>query len=262
MPDPADSPLTLVNTARLSDLMEAVTARFATREGFSIATLNLDHAVKLKQDPGFRAAYVRQTFVVSDGNPITWLRRLMGEPVELIPGSELIHPLAGLAAEMDVPVALLGATDNTLSIAADRLTARFPGLRVVAQIAPAMGFEPESDAAEAILKAIADSGAGLCFLALGAPKQERLAAFARDIVPGCGFVSIGAGLDFIAGTQTRAPVWMQKIAMEWFWRMASNPRRLVLRYARCFAILPGLTRSALRASEKDTTKTTSERGGT
>ena len=61
-----------------------------------------------------------------------------------------------------------------------------------------------------------------------------------------GFVSIGAGLDFLAGSQTRAPAWVRAIAMEWLWRMLANPRRLALRYLRCALILPGLARDALR----------------
>jgi exopolysaccharide biosynthesis WecB/TagA/CpsF family protein len=82
-------------------------------------------------------------------------------------------------------------------------------------------------------------------LALGAPKQEMLAARGRELAPSVGFVSVGAGLDFLAGTQHRAPKWVQAIAMEWLWRLISSPARLVGRYARCFAILPALMRDAL-----------------
>jgi UDP-N-acetyl-D-mannosaminuronic acid transferase (WecB/TagA/CpsF family) len=91
----------------------------------------------------------------------------------------------------------------------------------------------------------------MCFLALGAPKQETLAARGLDLVPGCGFLSIGAGIDFLAGLQRRAPAWVRAIAMEWFWRMASDPRRLAGRYARGFTILPGLVRQALALRLQD-----------
>jgi exopolysaccharide biosynthesis WecB/TagA/CpsF family protein len=100
-----------------------------------------------------------------------------------------------------------------------------------------------------MLDELAASGARVCFLALGAPKQEILAArgFARH--PGLGFVSIGAGLDFIAGHQTRAPVWVRRIAAEWLWRMLGNPRRLARRYLECIAILPSLTRRAIASRQ-------------
>ena len=93
--------------------------------------------------------------------------------------------------------------------------------------------------AKAILERVADSGARLCFVAMGAPRQEEFAALGRKQVPEIGFASIGAGLDFFAGTQKRAPAWAQKLQVEWLWRMLSNPRRLALRYLKCMAILPG-----------------------
>jgi len=215
--------------------------------GFTLATLNLDHAVKLRSDPAFRAAYLAQSHVVADGNPIVWLCGLAGHRVELVPGSEMVEPLAALAAEHGRGVALFGSTSEALDLAAERLEQRHPGLKVVARIAPPMGFDPLGPEADRLLAEVRDSGAGLCFLALGAPKQEILAARGARLVPGCGFASIGAGVDFIAGHQTRAPAWVQRIAMEWFWRMMSNPGRLAARYAACFAILPGLGVSAVKS---------------
>jgi len=248
-PEPLPKPdvLSLVNTPDRDTLLAALKQRLDEGMGFTVATLNLDHIVKLRQQPAFRDAYARHSHVVADGNPIVWLRRVMGRPVALVPGSELVMPLADLARQADVPVALLGATDATLALAAARMQADLPGLRIVARIAPPFGFDPSGAEADRILSELDASGARLCFLALGAPKQEILAIRGAEKLPRCGFVSIGAGLDFIAGTQQRAPAWVRRIAMEWFWRMATNPVRLTKRYAQCFAILPGLFWSARRA---------------
>jgi exopolysaccharide biosynthesis WecB/TagA/CpsF family protein len=142
-------------------------------------------------------------------------------------------------------VALFGSTMEVLQQAARRLEADHPGLQVVSCLSPPYGFDPASPAADACLDQIAASGARLCFLALGAPKQEILAARGIERHPGLGFVSIGAGLDFIAGHQTRAPVWVRRIAMEWLWRMLGNPRRLARRYLDCAVILPGLAGAAM-----------------
>lgn len=102
-----------------------------------------------------------------------------------------------------------------------------------------------------MLTEIASSGARMCFIALGAPKQETFAATGRRIAPEVGFASIGAGLDFFAGTQRRAPLWMRKVALEWVWRMMSDPKRLALRYAKCGLILPGLLLSAFMLRVRD-----------
>lgn len=228
-------------------LLEDLGRHMAQGRGFALATLNLDHVVKLRRSPDFRRAYLAHSHVTADGNPIVWLCRLAGQRVALIPGSELIVPLAEVAARQGVPVALVGSTQDTLALAAKRLQQRIPGLAVVLQLAPPMGFDPTGAQADDVIAAIGDSGAGLCFLALGAPKQEMLAARAHAALPGVGFVSIGAGLDFIAGHQRRAPRLVRMLAAEWLWRLASNPRRLAARYGACLWALPGLTVKAIRA---------------
>lgn len=235
-----------VNAPSRDELINEVERRIADNAGFSIATVNLDHLTKLRTAPAFRDAYMRQTYVVADGRPIVWFSRLAGRRVDLVPGSDLIEPLCALAAKKGARIALLGATDETLDKAAEALLARHPGLEIVAQIAPDFGFDPHGDAAEDAVRTIEASGAQICFLALGAPKQEILAARAVEMGVPCGFVSIGAGLDFLAGSQVRAPRWMRKIAMEWLWRLLNNPRRLAGRYLACAMLMPQLAADALR----------------
>ncbi|WP_323765911.1 WecB/TagA/CpsF family glycosyltransferase [Marinovum sp.] len=235
-----------ITMPRRAGLMAEVAERLARGEGFALATVNLDHLVKLRQSAAFRRAYDAQDLVVADGNPLVWLSKLAGDPVELIPGADMVVPLAELAAAQGVPVALVGSTEAALQGAAEALCARVPGLQVAARIAPPMGFEPAGPGGAAVLREVAASGARLAFLALGAPKQEVLAARGREIAPGVGFASIGAGLDFLAGAQQRAPKIVRSLALEWLWRMLSNPRRLVARYALCAAILPGHALTALR----------------
>jgi exopolysaccharide biosynthesis WecB/TagA/CpsF family protein len=227
-------------------LLTELSVRLATGQGFSVATLNLDHVTKLRSLSDFRAAYLRHTHVTADGNPIVWLSRLAGQDVSLIPGSELITPVADLAAKHDVSVALFGATEASLQLAARALETQIPGLRIAATIAPSMEFDPIGEQAEQAILALRMSGAGLCFIALGAPKQEIFAAHAQDELPHMGFLSIGAGLDFISGEQVRAPRLVRALAAEWVWRLVGNPRRLVGRYSACIAIFPYLLYRSLK----------------
>jgi exopolysaccharide biosynthesis WecB/TagA/CpsF family protein len=231
-------------------LLADMAQRFERGEGFCVATLNLDHVVKLAQNPKFRDAYKAQTHVTADGNPIVWLSRLAGQQVDLVPGSELVEPMVAQAARQGIPVAFYGATQAALAAVETRLAARHPGLEVVLCKAPGMGFDPQGPEAARDIEAIGASGARLCFLALGAPKQECFAARARDILPRVGFVSVGAGLDFIAGTQRRAPAWVRALAAEWVWRLLSDPRRLAARYGACLRVMPDLTMRALRARQQ------------
>ncbi|MCG7494049.1 WecB/TagA/CpsF family glycosyltransferase [Thalassobius sp. Cn5-15] len=239
-----------VNVAEWAGLQQALVQRFEAHQGFALATLNMDHLEKLRRDEAFRQAYRAQDLVVADGNPIVWMSRLAGRPVDLMPGSDLVLPITTLCAAHQVPIALIGSQADALSRAAEALRAENPDLKIAYQHAPKMGFDPMGEEAVDILNAAQDAGARVCLLALGAPKQERFAARGRQLTPDLGFVSIGAGLDFLAGTQTRAPRWVRQMAMEWLWRMLGNPARLASRYAKNFAILPGhVMRSKLRSQE-------------
>lgn len=246
----------VVTVPNQAALLVDLRARLSAGQGFSVATLNLDHVVKLARDSDFRQAYMTQTHVTADGNPIVWLARLAGQAdVELVTGSDLIDPVAALAAETGTPVAMIGATEATLQTASEVFQARYPGLTVALTHVPPMGFDPDGPDADTAIEAIRTSGARLVFLALGAPKQERFAARAQSALPGVGFLSSGASLDFVAGSQTRAPAWMRRFALEWLWRLIGDPKRFIGRYASCFAILPGLIFRALNTRRQQKVST-------
>ena len=223
-------------------------ARDRLRDGrsFALATLNVDHLQRLGEDATFVHAYARHDLICADGNPIVWLSRLSGDPVKLVPGSDLVVPLMQVAVEGAWPVALIGSNDDSLAKAGERLRKLVPGLRIVLRHAPGFPFDPDGDEASALIETIRNSGARLCLLALGAPRQERFAIRARDALDGVGFASIGAGLDFLSGHQRRAPKLIRQARLEWLWRMLSNPRRLAGRYARGFLILPSHAIEAIR----------------
>jgi exopolysaccharide biosynthesis WecB/TagA/CpsF family protein len=235
-----------VNVRSRDALLRDMETRLREGAGFSVATLNLDHVVKLRSSASFRNAYLEQTHVTADGNPIVWLLRISGRPAELVTGSDLVEPVAALAARLGAGVAMVGSTQASLRKAADALSERFPGFVPVALLSPPMGFDPDGPAADALIEDIRRSGARICLVALGAPKQEIFAARARSAIPSLGLLCIGAGLDFISGSQRRAPRIVRTLAAEWLWRLASDPGRLAGRYAACARSLPGLTVEAVR----------------
>lgn len=239
-----------VNMTDPGQLLNSVAARLSAGQGFALATINLDHLVKLRHSARFRTAYAEQDLIAADGNPVVWLSRLAGRSVQLVPGSDVLIPLAAEAARAGVPVALVGSTEGILCAAAAALMRAVPGLNVAMCVAPPMGFDVDGASANALLADLARNRIGLCFLALGAPKQEIFAARGRHLAPNVGFASIGAGLDFLAGAETRAPLWIRQLSMEWVWRMIQNPSRMIPRYLACAALLPILTSDALRLRHK------------
>jgi N-acetylglucosaminyldiphosphoundecaprenol N-acetyl-beta-D-mannosaminyltransferase len=229
-----------INVLSLPQAVASIISAAQRGDNFSVCTLNLDHVVKLQQQSDFRAAYQRAQFVTADGFPIVVLSRLLGTRITRTTGADLVEPLCRQARRKHLPIFMMGSNDRTLAITAQRLSERFRGLDVAGYYAPGENFEPYSREADVAIDRIRASGAKLCFVALGAPRQELFAARCLDELSGTGLLCIGAALDFIAGTQARAPSLPQKIGLEWAWRMLKEPRRLGPRYARCMATVPQL----------------------
>lgn len=227
-----------INIADEQQAIDAIVSAAERQESFVVFTLNLDHLDKLRRDSRFRDAYARARFVTADGAPVALLAARQDKRIRRTAGADLVVPLARSAARHRLPVYLFGTSPDVLSGASAYLRqAAGTGLDIVGSASPERDFDPEGAAADAALDRIAASGARLCFVALGAPKQEIFAARAVARGVNAGFICIGAGLDFLVGAQVRAPSVMQKYGMEWIWRLSTNPRRLGLRYARCAIVL-------------------------
>jgi N-acetylglucosaminyldiphosphoundecaprenol N-acetyl-beta-D-mannosaminyltransferase len=235
----------VVEDLKISALPLAETAVLICRNAGSVAaqnvfTLNLDHVVKMRKDAKFRAAYQRAGLITADGFPIVLACSFQGKQVSRVAGSDLIAPIIAEAARSGKSSYLFGSKSQVLTKASRLLQERSPGLKIAGVFAPPQGFDPASEDARRCIEAIGNSGADLCFVALGAPKQELFADRGKRQLPNVSFVCVGAGLDFIAGAQVRAPHWMQRWNLEWLWRAASNPRRLLYRYLLCMVALPGI----------------------
>ena len=225
-----------INIGTLDDAVAAPIALARAGRGFCFFTLNLDHMVKRRNDAAFRMAYEKATLVSADGAPVAWLARKEAPGIARTTGADLVKPLAIAAARAGVPIAFFGTSNSVLEASGNALQALAPGLVIARRESPPLGFDPVSGDAEAACARIAASGARIVLVALGAPKQELFAAHMAERFPQLGFVCIGAALDFIAGTQVRAPKIFQTLGLEWFWRLASNPKRMAKRYALCAGV--------------------------
>lgn len=230
-----------INIADLNSAVSQIIQTAKQSEGFAVFTLNLDHLDKLRRSATFRNAYTKAKFVTADGAPVAMLASRQGIRVERTTGSDLVLPLAAAAAREGISIYLYGTSPDVLARAAVTLR-RHAGLDLIiaGTESPERGFEPDGVNADAALNRIEASGAKICLVALGAPKQELFAAKAVERGTKVGFVCIGAGLDFLSGAQTRAPRVMQRYGLEWLWRLALSPRRLVSRYFRCAMLMANL----------------------
>lgn len=220
-----------INTLNLDAAISNTLALAKSATPSAVFTLNLDHAVKLRRDERFRAAYQCADVVTADGWPIAWLARLQNKRMTRTTGADLFLPLAAAAAEQHVPVFLFGTSPGVMARVGDDLSLHTEGaIDIAGTLSPSGAFDPEGPEADAAIEKIRQSGARLCFVALGAPKQEVFAMRARQKGLKCCMVCVGAALDFVAGEQVRAPKVMRENGLEWAWRLATNPRRLGKRY--------------------------------
>lgn len=225
-----------INVMNFSNLLASVMSRANSNIGFTLATLNLDHLVKLRHDEAFRSAYEHMTLVTADGMPVVQLGLKTAPSLERVAGADIVLPICEAAAQDAVRIYLFGSNAMTLKVARQRLQAAYPRLIISGVEAPPQGFNYLSPAALECGARIAASEAQLCFVCLGAPKQELFANRMAPLHPTIGFLCVGAALDFIAGSQKRAPRVLQRLGLEWTWRLFNEPRRLGWRYAQCASL--------------------------
>jgi len=210
--------------------ISSILSRLKSNRSFYICTLNLDHLLMLESDPVFKRVYYKTDLITADGQPIVYLAKKEGVELQRTTGAGLVVPLCAAVANIQLPVYFVGTSDEVLRACITALRWEVPALAIAGTYAPPFGFDPFNAAADEIIENIRKSGAKLCFVGLGAPKQEIFCERAAAAIPGLGLIPVGAALEYVARTKTRAPEWMQQIGFEWVWRLASEPRRLAPRY--------------------------------
>jgi len=233
-----------INVPTLRAAYGEVARRALSEIGFALFTLNLDHLATMRSNARFRAAYQRASLVTADGWPVVWLANRGNVRLERTCGSDLVDPVCKSAAKLGIPVFFVGPEPSSQIYALSALRKRYPTLNMVGRYAPSISTMPTVEEADAVAKRINDSGARLCFVCLGAPKQELLVDALAPLCQGVGFLCVGAALDFISGHSRRAPYWLQRAGLEWLWRLLGDPKRLAPRYlASAHALILLLLRS-------------------
>jgi exopolysaccharide biosynthesis WecB/TagA/CpsF family protein len=198
-----------------------------SRYGF-VVTPNVDHLIRLHDDVDFRGLYAAARYVLLDSRFLAKVLHLTtGRSLPVCTGSDLTAKLLAEVAGVDDRIVVVGGSRQQMLT----LEARF-GFRNLVQYSPPMGFIRDPEAVEACLRFVeAHSPFRFCLLAVGAPQQEILAQRlqARGVALGLA-LCVGAAIDFVTGTQRRAPQWVQHAGLEWVFRLGQNPARLASRY--------------------------------
>ncbi len=211
----------------IDEAVEWIAARPSGEPFRYVVTPNADHVVRLSRDPGLSPIYRDAWMCLMDSRVVTRLARLIGLRAPAVaPGSDLTERLLTRCLHQGERITIVGLAPEYLPALIKRCDLAPP-----AHHNPAYGFENDPAAFAAAVQFVCDHPARFVLLAVGSPRQERLAKaiLATGRATGTG-LCIGASLEFLAGVQQRAPVWMRHAGLEWLHRLGTNPRRLFRRY--------------------------------
>ncbi|WP_336969883.1 WecB/TagA/CpsF family glycosyltransferase [Sphingobium aromaticiconvertens] len=208
-------------------VIEAIEERPADAPFAYVVTPNVDHIVRLQHQrsdlwPAYRAAWM----TLCDSRILARLARRVGFALPVVPGSDLTRQMFEQVVQPQDRIAILGGRSELIA----QLSERY-GLRNVRHYNPPMGFIHDPVEVTKAVRFLVDSGARYHFLAVGSPQQEILAYRVGRAGRATGVgLCVGASLDFLTGVQERAPLVMQRLGLEWLFRLGANPRRMWKRY--------------------------------
>jgi N-acetylglucosaminyldiphosphoundecaprenol N-acetyl-beta-D-mannosaminyltransferase len=187
-----------------------------------ICTVNPEFIMLAQKDKEFKQILDRSVLNLPDGIGVVWAAQRLGQPVrERVAGSDLVGMIADRAQTTGWRIFLLGAAEGVAEQAAIELNKRYPLTHIVGAYAGSPRPEDEAD----IAAQIRSSGANVLLVAYGAPKQDKWIARNLERTGVAVAMGIGGSLDFIVGTQQRAPRWMQRVGLEWLYRLIREPWR-------------------------------------
>lgn len=204
----------------------------ATGRPHYLATANVDFLVQALHDVELRRILFDAHLVLCDGTPVLWASRWLGNPLqERVAGSDLVPRLIQVAATKGYRLFFLGGSSEATETAVEKLRQRYPALIIADYFSPPFRELLQMDHEE-IRRRIRTAKPDLLFVSFGCPKQEKWIAMHYQSLGVPVAVGVGATIDFLAGRVARAPQWMRRLGLEWVFRLAQEPRRLLRRYCR------------------------------
>jgi exopolysaccharide biosynthesis WecB/TagA/CpsF family protein len=216
--------------------IDRIAGMITNRQPHYVATANVDFTAQVRHDGELRKILDNAHLVICDGTPLVWLSRLLGRALpERVAGSDLVPQLLDRAEHEGWSVYFLGGEPDSVEKAIRNVTRKHSELKIAGAYSPP--FTPlEKMDHEGICDRIRQANPDILLVSFGCPKQEKWISrnYQSLGVPVC--IGVGATIDFLAGAVKRAPRWMQVAGLEWVFRLAQEPRRLLKRYATDFLV--------------------------
>lgn len=196
-----------------------------------VVTPNTDIVMRMQKDEELMRICNEADLILTDGEMVVKLSRFLGNPIkERVAMTDFVWDVCDLAVEKNYKVFLFGGKESVLETGKDRIQKKYPKLNICGYYSPPLGFEKNEDQLDKAIETIKQSEADILIVFLGCPKQEKFIAKYKDRYQVPVSITMGGCIDFIGADIKRAPMWMQKSGLEWFFRFAQEPKRLFKRY--------------------------------
>lgn len=216
-----------IDAVTTQQVLNAVDDAIKRRTRLLISVVNAAKMVNMDRDPALRRAVLGADLILADGMSIVWACRLFRSPLpERVAGIDLMRCMLERCDRNGHAVYLLGAEENVLAVARERVAKDYPGARIVGS---RHGYYPSTDEAQ-VAENIRDAKPDILFVAMSSPRKERFIAKWAHRMNVPVYHGVGGAFDVLAGKVRRAPKVIQRIGLEWAFRAAQEPRRLLSRY--------------------------------
>ncbi len=218
-----------IAAVNMEETLAIIDQNLSAWSGEYICVSNVHTTVTAYEEPDYLAVQNGAVMALPDGKPLSVAARRRGfENADRVTGPDLMGEIFKLSAARGYRHYFYGASEDTLSVLREKLLSRYPGISIVGMVSPPFRPLTEEEDAAAV-EAINAADADFVWIGLGAPKQEKWMAAHKGRVKGL-MIGVGAGFDFHADKIKRAPRLMQKLSLEWLYRLMQDPKRLFRRY--------------------------------
>lgn len=222
---------TYIDSLTAQEAKERVDQMVQERRPQYVVTPNTDIVMRMQREPDLLDICNKADLILTDGEMLVKLSKFLGNPIkERVAMTDFVWDVCDLAVAKDYKVFLFGGKESVLEKGKERIQNKYPSLKICGHYSPPLGFEGNSVELKKSLDIIKGSKADILIVFLGCPKQERFIAKHKDEYKVPVSITMGGCIDFIGADIKRAPLWMQKSGLEWFFRFAQEPKRLFKRY--------------------------------
>jgi N-acetylglucosaminyldiphosphoundecaprenol N-acetyl-beta-D-mannosaminyltransferase len=218
------------NVCNKEEVLNAAIELASLKKGAYICVSNAHMCIETLDSENFRTIVNSADLTIPDGRSIFWAQKLLGQKsAQQVRGQDIMHAICKSSGKKNLNIGLYGgSTEELLTRVKDKLTNLYPDIHLKFYFSPPFSPLTENEDKDLISK-INHADINILFVGIGCPKQETWMYEHKDHL-NCVMLGVGAAFDFIAGSKKNAPRWMQKIGLEWFFRLCSEPTRLWKRY--------------------------------